>query len=93
MPLSADDEVQERLNRLARMIGRVFGIEIGVDGSGDRLIFVDDDDEPIFADGDEIIAATKEEVDGKKYLDDFAVRAFRAALLAKNDEMERTRKP
>ena len=91
--LSEDAEVMERLNRLARLIGRIFSVTLGVDVSGDRLVFVDEDDQSIMADGDEIIAATKEEIVDKRHLDEFAVRAFRAALISKNEEMERSRTP
>jgi hypothetical protein len=93
MALTADQEVTERLNRLSRMLGRVFGIEVGVDESGDRLIFVDDDGEPITDDGEEIIAATREEIADKTFLKDFASRAGRAGAVAKWQQMERTRTP
>jgi hypothetical protein len=91
--LTEDAEVMERLNRLARLIGRIFSVTLGVDVSGDRLVFVDEGDESIMADGQEIIAATAHEIADKRHLDDFAVRAFRAALIYKNQEMERTRTP
>lgn len=90
--LSKDDEVTERLNRLARLIGRIFGIEIGVDGQGDRLIFVDDDDDPISHDGQELVAATAQEIEDGTFLTDFHVRALRAAGIAKYQEIERSRK-
>ncbi len=86
-------EIGERLTRLARTISRVAGIDVGVEPQGDRLIFVDYDGEPIRADGDEIIAATPEEIASKKFLDDFAVRAFRAAMVAKYQEIETARTP
>jgi hypothetical protein len=91
--LSEDAEVCERLNRLARLMGRVMGIEIGVDESGDRLIFVDADDEAITNEGQEIIAATRQEIVDKTFLDEFPVRALRAAVLAKFLEIERSRTP
>jgi hypothetical protein len=91
--LSTEAETIERLNRLARLVGRVFGIEIGVDENGDRLIFVDSNDDPITNDGEEIIAATKDEIEDKSLLAEFPVRAFRAAGILKYQEIERTRKP
>jgi hypothetical protein len=86
-------EVCEGLNRLARMLGRVFGIEVGVDESGDRLVFVDDNGDPISDDGDVMVAATAEEISGKTFLREFAVRAGRAAAVCKWQEMERSRTP
>ena len=55
------DEIVERLNRLAKLISRVVGIDVEVEESGDHLIFIDADGEPIMKDGVEIIAATPEE--------------------------------
>lgn len=89
---SEDQEVIVRLNRIARMIGRVFSIDVGVDTSGDRLIFVTADGEPITNDGDELVAATGEEIAGKD-IGDFAARALRAGMLAKYQEIERSRTP
>ena len=91
--LSHDQEVCEYLNRLARMLGRVFGIDLGVDESGDKLVFVDADAEPIREDGEELIAATMEEVQNKMHVRDFFVRAGRAAAVAKYQEIERSRAP
>ena len=91
--LSEDAEVCERLNRLARIMGRVMGIEIGVDESGDRLIFVDANDEAVTNDGQEIIAATRQEIVDKTFLDEFLARALRAAGIAKYQEIERSRTP
>lgn len=87
------DEVTERLNRLARMIARIFGTDMGVDANGDRLIFVDSDDEPVMNDGEEMVAATAEEIDDKTVFNDFAVRALRAAMMIKYQEIERARTP
>ena len=87
------DEVAERLTRLARSVGRVLGIDVEVVKNGDRLIFINVDGEPITNDGDEMIAATPEEIEGRKFLDDFAVRAFRAGMVARYMQMERDRTP
>ena len=86
-------EVAERLTRLAKSISRVVNIDVEVEESGDRLIFVDADGDPIMADGAEIIAATPEEISGGKFLDDFAVRAFRAGMVLKYQEIQRSREP
>ncbi len=86
-------EIGERLTRLARTISRVAGIDVGVEPQGNRLIFVDYDGEPIRADGDEIIAATLEEITAQTFLNDFAVRAFRAAMVAKYQEIVTARTP
>jgi DNA invertase Pin-like site-specific DNA recombinase len=86
-------EVCERLNRMARRLGRTLGIEIGVDESGDRLVFVDDDGDPISDDGDIMVAATAEEIAGKTFLREFAARAGRASAVAKWQEIERSRTP
>ena len=86
-------EIVERLNRLAKPIGRMIGIEIEVDEHGDRLVFINSDGDEIMRDGEEIIAATPEEIANKNFLDDFAVRAFRAAMIAKYQEIERSRTP
>jgi hypothetical protein len=91
--LSEDAEVCERLNRLARLMGRMMGIEIGVDESGDRLIFVDSNDEAVTNDGQEIVAATRQEIVDNTFLDEFFVRALRAAGIAKYQEIERSRTP
>lgn len=91
--MSDIDEVAERLTRLARVIGRVVGIDVEVVKNGDRLIFIDVDGEAITNDGDEIIAATPEEIEGRKFLDDFAVRAFRAGMIRRYIQMERDRTP
>lgn len=90
MSLSETQEMCVYANRLARMIGRILSIEIGVDESGNRLIFVDSDGEPIHNDGEEIIAVTPEEIE-KKDIGDFLVRALRAAGIAKFQEIERSR--
>jgi hypothetical protein len=90
--LSESGELTERLNRLARMVGRVFGVEIGVDESGDRLVFVDDIDEPLTNDGQEIIAVTPDEIQNKD-IGEFSVRALRAAGIAKYQQIERERTP
>jgi hypothetical protein len=86
-------EVAERLTRMGRAVGRVVGIDIEVAVSGDRLIFVDIDGEPVANDGDEIIAATPEEISELKFLDDFAVRAFRAGMVLRYQQIERDRSP
>jgi hypothetical protein len=86
-------EIVERLNRLAKSISRVVGIDIEVEESGNHLIFIDADGEPITNDGEEMIAATPEEIEGRKFLDDFAVRAFRAGMVAKYLEIEKSRTP
>lgn len=91
--LSNDQEVCERLNRVARIIGKALGIDLGVDESGDKLVFVDENADPISIDGDEIIAATMEEVRDKTYLGEFGARALRAASIAKLQEIERSRTP
>ena len=91
--LTEDAEITERFNRVARILGnRVFGVDLGVDISGDRLIFVNEDGDPILNDGEEIIAATREEIQSKQILD-FAVRALRAGGIAKMLEIERSRAP
>jgi acetyl-CoA carboxylase carboxyltransferase component len=87
------DEVRERLTRITKMIGRVVAIDMYVERSGDRLIFVDTDGESIMADGEEIIAATPQEIEAKTFLDAFATRAFRAGMVAKYAEIERSRTP
>jgi hypothetical protein len=91
--MSEMDEVAERLTRLARSVGRVVGIDVEVVKNGDRLIFVDADGEVIQNDGDEIIAATLEEITAKTFLNDFAVRAFRAGMLARYQQIEMSRTP
>lgn len=89
--LSEVAEVLEVLNRLARMMGRAFGIELGVDESGDRLFFVDADGAVIAHDGQEFVAATKKEIEEKNWHIDFPVRALRAAMILKYQEIERSR--
>jgi hypothetical protein len=84
-------EMAERLTRLARMVGRIVGLDVEVAQTGDRLIFVDADGEPISNDGDEIIAATPKEIEEKTFLDDFAVRAFRAGMVLRYQQIERAR--
>jgi hypothetical protein len=91
--MSETAEVAERLTRLARAVGRVVGIDVEVAENGDRLIFVDVDGEPVTNDGQEIIAATPEEIAEKRFLDDFAVRAFRAGMLLRYQQIERDRTP
>lgn len=91
--LSTDAEVCERLNRIARLIGRTLGIELGVGPSGDRLVFVDSADDPVALDGDELVAATKDEIATSNYIGDFYARAMRAAVIGKFDEIERSRTP
>jgi hypothetical protein len=81
----------ERLNRLARLISRMLGTEIEVEESGDRLVFIDVDGEPITLDGEEIIAATPEEITDRSVVGEFAVRVLRAAGIAKYQEIERAR--
>lgn len=91
--LSADEEVTELLNRIVRAVGaRVFGVEIGVDESGDKLIFVDANGDPVTNDGEEIIAATKDEID-RKDIGEVPARALRAAGILKYQEIARTRSP
>jgi hypothetical protein len=87
------DEVAERLTRMARAIGRVVGIDVEVVKNGDRLIFVDIDGEPVTNDGEEVIATTLEEITAGKFLDDFAVRAFRAGMLLRYQQIEKARTP
>lgn len=91
--LSKSGEITERLNRLAHILGnRLFGVDIGVDESGDRLIFCDEDDEPIMWDGEELVAVTLEEIE-KNEIGEFYVRALRAAGFAKYIEIEKSRAP
>lgn len=86
-------EVEERLKRIARLIGRVVAVDMGVERNGDRLIFVDTDGDPITNDGEEIIAATPEEIEGKTFLGEFPARAMRAAMICKYFELEKARTP
>lgn len=91
--MAAIEEVGERLNRIARLIGRTFAVDMGVDESGDRLIFVDTDGDPITNDGEEIIAATPEEIEDKTFLAEFPARAVRAGMMCKYFELEKARSP
>jgi hypothetical protein len=86
-------EVAERLTRMARAIGRVVGIDVEVAVNGTRLIFVDIDGEPVTNDGEDVIATTLEEITAGKFLDDFAVRAFRAGMLLRYQQIEKARIP
>jgi hypothetical protein len=87
------DEACERFTRIAHLVGnRVFGVDIAVEVSGDRLIFVDGVDEPITVDGEEMVAATPEEI-AEKYIPDFPARALRAAGMLKFVEIEGSRTP
>jgi hypothetical protein len=89
--VSETGEIVERLNRLLKTVSRVVGLDIEVEESGDHLIFIDADGEPITNDGEEIIAATPQEIEAKTFLVDFPVRAFRAAMVAKYAEISRAR--
>lgn len=91
--MSQIEEVGGRLNRIALLIGRTVAVNMGVDESGDRLIFVDTDGDPIMNDGEEIIAATPEEIEEKTFLGDFAERALRAGTICKYFELEKARTP
>jgi hypothetical protein len=86
-------EVCERLTRIARLIGRTVGIELGVSDSGDRLVFVDSADDPVALDGDELVAATAEEIAENVFLGEFYARATRAAVALKWREIEASRTP
>jgi hypothetical protein len=86
-------EVCERLNRIAHLIGRTVGVEMGVGPSGDRLVFTDSNDDPVAFDGDERACATKEEIESGLFLDEFASRALRAASMLKYQEIESSRAP
>jgi hypothetical protein len=89
--VSETGEIVERLNRLLKTVSRVVGLDIEVEESGDHLIFIEADGEPITNDGEEIIAATPAEIEAKTFLVDFPVRAFRAAMMAKYQEIARAR--
>lgn len=82
-----------RLNRMAHTLGaRTFGVDLGVMESGDRLIFIDGTGEPVMHDGEDLIAATPEEIDSTGF-GEFPARALRAAGLAKYLEIELSRTP
>lgn len=89
--MSEMKEIVERLNRLLKSVSRPIGLDIEVEESGDHLIFIDADGEPITNDGEEIIAATPEELAQKTFLTEFAVRAWRAGMMAKYQEISRAR--
>jgi hypothetical protein len=89
--VSETGEIVERLNRLLKSVSRVVGIDVEVEESGDHLIFIDADGEPITNDGEEIIAVTPDELAQKTFLAEFAVRAWRAGMIAKYAEISRAR--
>jgi hypothetical protein len=89
--VSETGEIVERLNRLLKTVSRVIGIDVEVEESGDHLIFIDADGEPITADGEEIIAATPKELADGTFLTEFAVRSWRAGMMAKYQEISRAR--
>jgi hypothetical protein len=89
--VSETKEIVERLNRLLKTVSRVIGLDIEVEESGDHLIFIDAGGEPITNDGEEIIAATPQELEAKTFLVDFPVRAFRAGMMAKYQDISRAR--
>lgn len=83
-----------RLNRMAHTLAaRTFGVDLGVMESGDRLIFIDGTGEPVMHDGEDVIAATPEEIEENVFVNEFPVRALRAAGLAKYLEIELSRTP
>jgi hypothetical protein len=88
--VSETGEIVERLNRVARAIGRIFGTEIEVEESGDHLIFIDVDGEPITYDGEELIAMSPSEI-AAKAIGEVPMRALRAGWIAKYAEVERAR--
>lgn len=83
-------EVCTRLNRIANKIGMTLGVHVGVAEDGNQLMFVDADGDTIGDDGDELVAATAEEI---AFLREFAGRAMYAAVLAKYGEIGNSRKP
>lgn len=89
--MSETGEIVERLNRLLKTVSRVIGMDIEVEESGDHLIFIDADGEPVTNDGEEIIAATPKELTDGTFLAEFAVRAWRAGMIAKYAEISRAR--
>jgi hypothetical protein len=91
--LSDVAEMVVRLNRLAKLISRMFGTDIEVEESGDRLVFIDPEGEALTLDGEEIIAATPEEIANQSIIGHFPARAFRAAGIAKYQEVARSRVP
>lgn len=91
--MSEATEAGVRYNRIAHIVAtRIFGVDLGVAVSGDRLIFVDGADDPVTVDGEEMIAATPEEI-AAKYIPDFPARALRAAGMVKFVEIEESRAP
>jgi hypothetical protein len=88
--VSETGEIIERLNRVLKAIGRVFGTEIEVEESGDHLIFIDVDGEPVTLDGEELIAMSPQEI-AAKAIGEVAARALRAGWIAKYAEIERAR--
>jgi hypothetical protein len=88
--VSETGEIIERLNRVVKAIGRVFGTEIEVEESGDHLIFIDVDGEPVTYDGEELIAMSPQEI-ADKAIGEVAARALRAGWIAKYAEVERAR--
>jgi hypothetical protein len=88
--VSETGEIVERLNRLLKTVSRVIGLDFEVEESGNHLIFIDYDGEPITLDGEEIIAMSPQEI-ADKAIGEFPARAFRAGMIAKYQEIERAR--
>lgn len=86
-------EVCTRLNRIANKIGMTLGVHLGVAEDGNQLMFTDADGDTVGDDGDELVAATAEEIEEKTFLREFANRAMYAAVVAKYDEISDSRKP
>jgi hypothetical protein len=73
----------ERLTRLASYAGQVYRVPLGVGVSGALLEFVDGVGDPVFDDGEVIVAATAEEIGDGTYLRLFSERALHAAATLK----------
>lgn len=77
------DKVFPILNTLARNIGRLLGVEIGVMPFEDNLMFVDDLGN-VIEDGDSaVLCATADEIANGAFLQLFAGRALYAAATRK----------
>lgn len=79
----------ERLSRIARFAGRVFGVEMSVGRSGDNFEFLDDIGDPITLDGERLPCAMLAQAEDGSVDKIIALNALVAAAVLKLQEIDR----
>ena len=79
----------DRLSRIARFAGRVFGVEMSVGRSGDQFEFLDDIGDPVMLDGESVPCATRAQSEDGSIDKVIALNALIAAAVLKLQEIDR----